>query len=74
MSGGIGKNKAQQLAEEAGVEPTESRLATLSGFEVRPPHRERFSSVALRGHLGLRARKQVSLVRVDAANVAAPHG
>ena len=32
------------LAEEAGVEPTTSRLATLPGFEVRTPHRGRFSS------------------------------
>jgi len=28
-----------------GVEPTKSRLATLSGFEGQPPHRERFPSV-----------------------------
>ena len=27
-----------------GVEPTKSRLATLSGFEGQPPHRERFPS------------------------------
>ena len=28
-----------------GVEPTKSRLATLSGFEGQPPHRERFPSI-----------------------------
>jgi hypothetical protein len=32
------------MAEEAGVEPTKSRLAALPGFEVRTPHRGRFSS------------------------------
>src|SRR3569833_2960377 len=30
--------------KRVGVEPTKSRLATLSGFEGQPPHRERFPS------------------------------
>src|SRR5690349_13880809 len=32
--------------KRVGVEPTKSRLATLSGFEGQPPHRERFPSAA----------------------------
>ena len=48
-----------ELAEEAGVEPTKSRLATLPGFEVRTPHRGRFSSA-------------VTLDRADHARQAGP--
>jgi hypothetical protein len=33
-----------QMAEEAGVEPTEDACAPSNGFEARAPHRERYSS------------------------------
>src|SRR5690348_11122158 len=35
--------------KRVGVEPTKSRLATLSGFEGQPPHRERFPSAGDNG-------------------------
>src|SRR5215475_5912886 len=35
--------------KRVGVEPTKSRLATLSGFEGQPPHRERFPSARNNG-------------------------
>ena len=35
---------AGELAEEAGVEPTEDACAPSNGFEARAPHRERYSS------------------------------
>ena len=40
----INEIKGLKVAEEAGVEPTKSRLATLSGFEVRNAHRDIFPS------------------------------
>src|SRR6185312_14836544 len=52
-----------------GVEPTKDRLAVLPGFEVRTPHRGRFSSrtvCALR-----RPAKQIEPMPVDAPQVAA---
>src|SRR5262245_14971309 len=33
--------------KRVGVEPTKNRPTALTGFEVRPPHRERFPSVSL---------------------------
>lgn len=33
-----------EVAEEAGVEPTEDANAPSNGFEARAPHRERYSS------------------------------
>jgi hypothetical protein len=33
--------------KRVGVEPTKSRLATLSGFEGQPPHRESFPSIIM---------------------------
>src|SRR4051794_21285012 len=55
--------------KRVGVEPTKDRLAALSGFEVRPPHRGRFSSTRLSG--GRRRAEQVETVDVDAPKVAA---
>ena len=39
-------HKLDELAEEAGVEPTEDANAPSNGFEARAPHRERYSSAA----------------------------
>src|ERR1051325_5173827 len=36
-----------EIAEEAGVEPTEDACAPSNGFEARAPHRERYSSVLI---------------------------
>ena len=50
-----------------GVEPTRDRLTAPPGFEVRTPHRGRFSSIAQAG----RRAEQVEPPPVDASQVAA---
>src|SRR6185295_14648944 len=55
--------------KRVGVEPTKSRLATLTGFEVRPPHRERVPSKIILG--GLRSPEQVEAVGPHVAEIAA---
>ena len=53
-----------------GVEPTRDRLTAPTGFEVRPPHRGRFSSLLTApGALRL---EQVETARIEAARVATP--
>src|SRR5262244_2694212 len=63
----------QTWRKRMGVEPTKDRLAAPPGFEVRTPHRGRFSSLirstrpcALRRHA-----EQVEPVLVHAAEIAA---
>ena len=53
-----------------GVEPTRDRLTAPPGFEVRTPHRGRFSSIAQAG----RWAEQVEPPPVDASQVAAADG
>src|SRR5262245_1397010 len=56
-----------------GVEPTKDRLAAPPGFEVRTPHRGRFSSMTCcRSRLVGRAAVEIEAVPVQAAQVAAP--
>src|SRR5215510_8761733 len=58
-----------------GVEPTKDRLAAPPGFEVRTPHRGRFSSrsgfVSIDGTC---VAEQVEPMPIDAANVTTAHG
>ena len=59
-----------------GVEPTKDRLAAPPGFEVRTPHRGRFSSQIFRAW-PCRARRRAEQIKpmlVDAPQVAAPQG
>ena len=58
--------------KRVGVEPTRDRLTAPPGFEVRTPHRGRFSS-RWRAAVGV-AREEVEPPRVDAAQVAAAQG
>ena len=56
-----------------GVEPTKDLLAALPGFEVRTPHRGRFSSNRWR-LARRRTTKQIEPLRVDAAQISAACG
>ena len=56
-----------------GVEPTRDRLAAPHGFEVRTPHRGRFSSVRIVTGFAANA-KQVQAGRVDPAPIAPAQG
>ena len=47
-----------------GVEPTRDRLAAPTGFEVRPPHRGRFSSSA----------EKIGAMGIDAPQIAPAQG
>ena len=55
-----------------GVEPTRDRLTAPTGFEVRPPHRERFSSGVILDGLG--PPEQVEPIRADLPQIAAANG
>ena len=56
-----------------GVEPTRDRLAAPPGFEVRTPHRGRFSSLFLSPFVRALG-EQVKPAPVDAAQIAAAQG
>src|SRR5271170_2724324 len=55
--------------KRAGVEPTKDRLAASLGFEVRTPHRGRFSSLYRIGRMD-QGSEQVQILRVGSAHVA----
>src|SRR5262247_4559068 len=63
----------QTWRKRMGVEPTKDRLAAPPGFEVRTPHRGRFSSLYRCGRRRSvrRHEEQVEPVLVDAAQIAA---
>src|SRR5436190_22379941 len=61
--------------KRVGVEPTKDRLTAPPGFEVRTPHRGRFSSSIGRSTMGIRrAAKKIKPLGIHPAQIPAPHG